>query len=63
MNPRQLAIWFAAGFIMSVGLSLGGMAHESSLPIRRLLRRLLGPKDRRVAKFISEEEAYSGRDV
>jgi len=31
MSSRQLAIWIAAGFIMSVGMSLGGMAHESSL--------------------------------
>lgn len=31
MSHRQLAIWFITGFIMSVGMSLGGMAHESSL--------------------------------
>ena len=31
MHMRQLAIWLAAGFIISVGMSLGGMAHLSSL--------------------------------
>ena len=31
MTNRQLAIWFVVGFVMSVGMSLGGMAHESSL--------------------------------
>ena len=31
MESRQLAIWIAAGFIMSMGMSFGGMAHESSL--------------------------------
>ena len=31
MPNRQLAIWFVVGFVMSVGMSLGGMAHESSL--------------------------------
>ncbi|MCO4747026.1 MAG: YeeE/YedE family protein [Proteobacteria bacterium] len=30
-EPRQLAIWTLVGFVMSVGMSLGGMAHVSSL--------------------------------
>lgn len=31
MQTRQLAIWIIAGFVMSVGMSYGGMAHLSSL--------------------------------
>jgi len=31
MNSQQLMIWALAGFIMSVGMSFGGMAHVSSL--------------------------------
>jgi len=31
MNSRQLIIWALAGFLMSMGMSFGGMAHVSSL--------------------------------
>jgi hypothetical protein len=31
MKSRQLMIWAFAGFVMSLGMSFGGMAHVSSL--------------------------------